>query len=236
MRKVLILMSALTLLGGGDAHANPLLEPWDAPFGVPPFAAVAVTDFEPAFAAAIAEHEAEIAAITAEAEPPTFANTIEALDASGRVLARVSSVFYALNGTMTNPEMQQVAKTMAPVLSRHRDAITLDADLFRLQLEIELLADVHHRLVNVIFRLVPGRPGSWNERRADTGNSIVQYKGRWYLYHSGEDARRVGRIGLHVAGDRIAGPWRALRDRPILGPGPAGSWDSVSVAQVTSSL
>ena len=90
MRKALILMSALTLLGGGHAQANPLLEPWNAPFGVPPFDAIAVTDFEPAFAAAIAEHEAEVAAITADAEPPTFTNTIEALAASGRALSRVS--------------------------------------------------------------------------------------------------------------------------------------------------
>ena len=78
--------------------------------------------------------------------------------------------------------------------------------------------------------LVPGKPGSWNERRADTGNSVVHYKGRWYLYHSGEDARRVGRIGLHVAADRIAGPWQMPGKKPVLGPGPAGSWDSLSVA------
>ena len=132
MRKVLLLMAALTVLtGAGTAGANPLLEAWTAPLGVPPFAEVAVTDYEPAYAAAIAAHEAEIAAIIADPAPPTFANTIEALDAAGRALARVGSVFLALNGTMTNDEMQTVAKTMAPVLSRHRDAVALDAALFK---------------------------------------------------------------------------------------------------------
>ena len=79
--------------------------------------------------------------------------------------------------------------------------------------------------------LVPGRPGSWNERRADTGNSILFLNGRWYLYHSGEDAAGVGRIGLHVtAGDKITGYWLPMRDKPVLSPAVAGSWDSSWVA------
>ena len=130
MRKVLLLMTALSL-AVGDAAANPLLEAWTAPFGVPPFPAVQVSDYEPAYAAAIAAHEAEIAAITGNPEPPTFANTIEALDAAGSTLSRVGSVFSSLNGTMTDEAMQAVAKTMAPILSRHRDAVNLDEALFR---------------------------------------------------------------------------------------------------------
>ncbi|MFN2370136.1 MAG: M3 family metallopeptidase, partial [Candidatus Krumholzibacteriia bacterium] len=130
MRKALLLMTALTL-SAGAAGANPLLGEWTAPFGVPPFAEVEVTHYEPAFAAAIAAHEAEIAAIAGDPAPATFANTIEALDTAGAALSRVSSVFFGLNGTMTDDAMQQVARTMAPILSRHRDAINLDADLFR---------------------------------------------------------------------------------------------------------
>ncbi|MFO7608664.1 MAG: M3 family metallopeptidase [Candidatus Krumholzibacteriia bacterium] len=130
MRKALLLMTALTL-SAGAAGANPLLGEWTAPFGVPPFAEVEVAHYEPAFAAAIAAHEAEIAAIAGDPAPATFANTIEALDTAGAALSRVSSVFFGLNGTMTDDAMQQVARTMAPILSRHRDAINLDADLFR---------------------------------------------------------------------------------------------------------
>ncbi|MBE0566874.1 MAG: M3 family metallopeptidase [Krumholzibacteria bacterium] len=131
MRKALLLMTVLSTLTAGGAGANPLLQEWTAPFGVPPFGEIAVTDYEPAFAAAIAAHEAEIAAITANPGAPTFANTIEALDTAGLALSRVSSVFFGLNGTMTDDAMQAVARTMAPVLSRHRDAITLDEALFR---------------------------------------------------------------------------------------------------------
>ena len=79
--------------------------------------------------------------------------------------------------------------------------------------------------------LVPGRPGSWNEKRADTGNSILYHKDRWYLFHSGEDADAVSRIGLHVsAGKKISGPWRIPLQKPVLGPGVAGTWDGQSVA------
>ena len=41
----------------------------------------------------MAEHNAEIAAITEAAAAPTCANTIEALERSGRLLDRVSQVF-----------------------------------------------------------------------------------------------------------------------------------------------
>ncbi len=78
--------------------------------------------------------------------------------------------------------------------------------------------------------VMPGPQGSWNEIRADTGNSIIQHKGRWYLYHSGEDAQGVGRIGLHVSsGKRLVGMWQLLGDKPVLRPGGSGSWDSESV-------
>ena len=79
--------------------------------------------------------------------------------------------------------------------------------------------------------LMSGSSGSWNEKSADTGNSIVRYKDRWYLYHSGVDARMVSRIGLQLsAGDNLFGPWRTVSGEPVLEPGVAGSWDSLSVA------
>ena len=129
MRKALILMTILTT-AAGTAGANPLLESWDAPYGVPPFAAVETAHFEPAFTTALAAHEAEILAIAENSEPATFANTIEALDAGGAELSRVRNVFGLLSGTMTDDALQAVQRTMAPVFSRHRDAILLNEQLF----------------------------------------------------------------------------------------------------------
>ena len=69
---------------------NPLLPAWSGPYGgVPPFDKVKVEHFKPALEAAMAEQLAEIDRIANDPSPPTFANTIEAMERSGRMLDRV---------------------------------------------------------------------------------------------------------------------------------------------------
>jgi peptidyl-dipeptidase Dcp len=115
----------------GVTDNNPLLEPWTAPFGLPPFARIAPEHFPPAFDHAMAETEAEIAAIARSPEPPSFANTIEALERRGRRLSRVSNVFYALVSSHTSDALEAVARDYAPKLAEHEMRIALDPDLFR---------------------------------------------------------------------------------------------------------
>lgn len=135
MRKFMILaVMGLTLAGcgGGDTTVeNPFFSQWDTPYGVPPFEQIEVTHYEPAFTEAMVEQNQEIAEIVANKAMPGFSNTIEALDASGTLLRKVSSVFFAMNGSMTNEDMQAVAKTMAPRLSAHRDGIRLNDALYK---------------------------------------------------------------------------------------------------------
>src|ERR1700720_3318974 len=71
---------------------NPFFETWTPPFGVPPFDRIRPEHFPPAFDRGMAEEQAEVAAIAGPRGPPTFANTIAALERSGRLLARVSNV------------------------------------------------------------------------------------------------------------------------------------------------
>ena len=67
-----------------SASDNPVLAAWEGPHGgAPAFDELAVEQFIPALEAAIAEKRAEVAAIADNPEPPTFANTLEALEASG---------------------------------------------------------------------------------------------------------------------------------------------------------
>ncbi len=136
MSRLFLTFMMTTLLlagcGGGETNVqNPFYAEWDTPYGVPPFAQIDVTHYEPAFTEAMARQNEEIAAITGSDQPASFANTIEALDASGGLLRKVSSVFFAMNGSMTNENMQAVAKTMAPRLSAHRDGIRLNDDLYQ---------------------------------------------------------------------------------------------------------
>ena len=59
-----------------------------------------------------------------------FENTIVALERSGLMLNRVSSVFFNLNASNTDPEMEAIDSEIAPKLQAHEDAIFLDPALF----------------------------------------------------------------------------------------------------------
>ena len=109
---------------------NPLLEPWTTPFGLPPFDRIQPADYAPAMRAAMEENLAEIAAIATDPAAPSFANTMEALERSGRALSRVTATFFNLVSSNATDAMQAVEREMAPALARHRSAIMLDQGLF----------------------------------------------------------------------------------------------------------
>jgi peptidyl-dipeptidase Dcp len=113
------------------ADANPLLEPWTGPFEAPPFDRFEPRQFRPAFDAALKEARTEIDAVAADPAAPTFANTIEALERSGRSLDKVASVFFNLAGAHTNDELQAIEREIAPVLARHRSETYLNEALFK---------------------------------------------------------------------------------------------------------
>ncbi len=75
--------------------ANPLLRGWQTPFETPPFDEIKPEHFLPAFEQAFADHSAEIGAIVHDPAAPDFDNTITALERSGKLLSKVSAVFYA---------------------------------------------------------------------------------------------------------------------------------------------
>jgi peptidyl-dipeptidase Dcp len=110
---------------------NPLLEPWTGPFEAPPFDRIEPRHFRPAFDAALKDARREVDAIAANPAPPTFANTIEALERSGRSLDRVGGVFFNLTGAATNDELQAIEREIAPALARHRNDTYLNEALFK---------------------------------------------------------------------------------------------------------
>ena len=112
------------------ATSNPLLQDWNTPYGLPPFAVLQPGLFEPAFTAALEEHRAEIDAIGCNPQPPHFDNTIAALDRSGRLLDRIESLFHNLTSSETSPDLQAVQMRMAPQLAAHSSAISMHAALF----------------------------------------------------------------------------------------------------------
>jgi peptidyl-dipeptidase Dcp len=109
---------------------NPLLIAWDTPFGAPPFDRIRPDHFAPAFEAAMAENLEEVAAIGTDPAAPSFANTIEALERSGRALARVGNLFSNLVVSLGGPALEALDREMAPRLAQHGMRVSLDPALF----------------------------------------------------------------------------------------------------------
>ena len=110
---------------------NPFFTTWTTPFGVPPFDEIKEEHFIPAIEEGIKQHQAEIDAIVAGTGEPTFANTILALDKSGQLLDKVSGVFGPMNSANTSDSLQAIARKISPLMTKHRDGISMNAELFK---------------------------------------------------------------------------------------------------------
>lgn len=110
---------------------NPLLQPSDLDHELPDFAHIRIADLVPTFRTGLLDQQAEIAAITANPEEPTWDNTMDELEASGQLLSRVLAIAFNFAGTDATPEVVEVEQTIAPELSSHLSAITLDQDLYQ---------------------------------------------------------------------------------------------------------
>ncbi len=109
---------------------NPFFEAYPTLHGVVPFDKIKIEDYEPAIREGIRRQNAEIEAIIKNSKTPTFANTIAAYEKSGEMLQRVSAVFDNLLSAETDDEMQELAKTLMPLMSKHANNISLNQDLF----------------------------------------------------------------------------------------------------------
>ena len=92
---------------------NPLLEKFTNSYETVPFSRIKSAHFKPAFQKAIEEGKAEVAAIVDNSETPSFENTTVALENSGKLLDRISNIFFNLNAAETNKILQlhQYSKT-----------------------------------------------------------------------------------------------------------------------------
>ncbi len=127
---MLIMSLGVAAPGQNSASGNPFLSPYTTPLNTPPFNLIRNEHFLPAIQEGIRRQQSEIDAIVNNPAAPTFANTLEALDASGQLLAEVSSAFSALQGAETSPAIQDIAKKVAPLTAQHGDNIRLNEKLF----------------------------------------------------------------------------------------------------------
>lgn len=111
-------------------EANPLLEDWQTPYGLPPFERILPEHFTPAFDAAMLQHQSEIEAIATLAEAPSFDNCVAALDACGQLLNRIEMLFYNLSSSETSPALQAIERELSPRLAAHSSAVYQNEALF----------------------------------------------------------------------------------------------------------
>jgi len=124
--------AASTAQSAVTAGDNVLLVRWTGPYGgVPAFDRMSLGDLKPALEAGMAEQLAEIDAITANPEAPTFANTIEALERTGRTLDRVLTYWGIWSSNRSSPEFREIQQEMAPRLADFRTQIRQNAALFK---------------------------------------------------------------------------------------------------------
>lgn len=109
---------------------NVLLKPSPLPYQAPEFDKIKIEHYEPAFEQGMQEHSEEINNIAVQAGEPTFDNTILAIEKSGELLNRVTTIFFNLSSIVSNDEIQRIEAEMSPRLTAHRDSIYLNAALF----------------------------------------------------------------------------------------------------------
>ena len=109
---------------------NPLVSEFKTLHQTAPFGEIKNEHFIPAFEELIKQGETEIDAIVENRQPPTFENTIAALDNSGKLLGRITGVFFNLLNAETNDEMQRIALQVSPMLTKFQNDITLNPELF----------------------------------------------------------------------------------------------------------
>lgn len=134
MKKTLLTLMIGCMMYGCSStptEKNPFLTEFDTPHGVPPFDALKVEYYKPAFTAGFDEQNKRIEAIINSSEEPTFDNVIAALDNSSPILDRVSGVFFNLTSAETNDDLKAIASEVLPLLTENSDNIYLNEGLFK---------------------------------------------------------------------------------------------------------
>src|SRR6201988_860383 len=216
-------------------RATPLLRPWQTPSETPPFAEIEPEHFLPAFEQAFADHAAEIAAITHDPTLPDFANTITALERSGRLLSKVAAVFYDLVSAHSNPAILEIDKQVSLRMARHWNPIMMNAVLFgRIVLlhenraSLTLTAEQMRLLERTYTRFrragagltdeAKKRMAEINERLAHLGTSFSHHllgdEQEWFMELSQDD--RGGLSDSFIAAAKAAAAERGLAGKAIV--------------------
>ena len=111
-------------------ESNSILKESNAPFGAPEFDKFKIEDYKEAFDRGFEEKRADIKAIIENCDAPTYANTIDALEMSGRTLDKVGAIFFNLNESENTPQMTEIEEYVVPKMTELSGYIFMNDTLF----------------------------------------------------------------------------------------------------------
>jgi len=228
-------MSETSAASPAAPETNPLLVAWQTPHQTPPFAEITPEHFMPAFERAFIDHAAEVAAITHDPAVPDFDNTITALERSGKLLTKVSAVFYDLVSAHSNPSILEIDKELSLRMARHWNPIMMNAVLFgrivmlhEKRKELDLTGEQMRLLERTYTRFhragaglsddAKARMAEINERLAHLGTSFSHHlladEQEWLLELGEGD--RAGLSDTFIASAKAAAEERGMAGKAIL--------------------
>jgi len=124
-------MSAPFMAVTAQDQQNAFLNNWSGPYGgVPAFADYHLQDLRPALEIAIQDKLNEINSIASNPKPPTFANTIVALEKTGKKLSQIKAVFDLYSSNLSSPEFAPIESDLTPKFSELSNKVYQNEKLF----------------------------------------------------------------------------------------------------------
>lgn len=169
---------------------NPFFDISLLPYQAPRFDEINDSHYRPAFDEAIRQKRADIDAIVAQTAAPDFDNTVLALEKSGAMLARVSSIFFAMTSVHTNARLQELEEQLSTELAALANDIWLNDTLFSrvesvwqdreaLDAESRRLVEVtHQRFVLAGARLNDAEKAELKDLNTQVASLISQFNQR----------------------------------------------------------
>jgi len=138
MKKSVVILSAIAMMCSCKQKeltqldpSNPFAQEFSTYKQIPPFDQIKTEHYKPAFLAGMEQQTKEIEAIVMNGDAPTFDNTIVALEESGKLLDRVSGVFFSITEANADSTIQAISAEISPMLAEHSDNIFLNEPLFQ---------------------------------------------------------------------------------------------------------
>lgn len=126
-----IAAAAVIFMSCSENRNNPFFEESKLPYGAVEFDKIQSSDYLPAFEEGFRQFKADIDAVAACPDAPTFENTIEALESSGRLLNKVSAVFFNLMETDADDLMKETEEKVIPMQTEADSYLYMNEVIFK---------------------------------------------------------------------------------------------------------